>query len=330
MDASVTDRNSAEAGKAAAMLFLATLVWSASFLAMKALAQVQQSALPGAGSWFLSSLSLLIRFGLSALLLWLWNGRKVWDISRLEIWQGTGLGLFCALGLLLQMDGVLYTLASTSAFLTQCYCIFIPLTLALHRRQAPSRKLAFACLMVMCGVAVLAGINWRHFKLGRGEAETIAASLVFTGQILWLERPLFASNRSALSTQVMFAVVALVVLPVAWRSGGGPRHWALAYHSWVALMLVGFLALGCTLAAYGIMNRWQPHVPATEAGLIYCSEPVFTSVLALFLPGWLSRLPGISYADERLLPRLLIGGGLITTANVLVLWRPAPRKNQSP
>jgi len=109
MDASVTDRNSAEAGKAVAMLFLATLVWSASFLAMKALAQVQQSALPGAGSWFLSSLSLLIRFGLSAPLLWLWNGRKVWDISRLEIWQGTGLGVLCSLGLLLQMDGVLYT-----------------------------------------------------------------------------------------------------------------------------------------------------------------------------------------------------------------------------
>jgi drug/metabolite transporter (DMT)-like permease len=95
-------------------------------------------------------------------------------------------------------------------------------------------------------------------------------------------------------------------------------------------MLVGFLALGCTLGAYAVMNRWQPHLPATEAGLIYCSEPVFTSVLALFLPGLLSRLPGISYADERLLPRLLIGGGLITAANVLVLWRPAPRKNQSP
>ena len=75
------------------------------------------------------------------------------------------------------------------------------------------------------------------------------------------------------------------------------------------------------------MNRWQRELPATEAGLLYCSEPVFTSALCLFVPGWLSSLSGIDYPDETLTGHLLLGGLLILLANVLIqLWgtEPAP------
>ena len=44
------------------------------------------------------------------------------------------------------------------------------------------------------------------------------------------------------------------------------------------------LIIVCTLGGYLFMNCWQRDVTATEAGLIYCIEPVITSVLALFLP----------------------------------------------
>ena len=82
--------------------------------------------------------------------------------------------------------------------------------------------------------------------------------------------------------------------------------------------------LACTLAAYSLMNYWQPHVSATEAGLIYCVEPIFASLLAGFLPGWLSQFAAIDYANEKLTRQLVIGGSLITVANVLIqleAWR---------
>ena len=60
--------------------------------------------------------------------------------------------------------------------------------------------------MVLGGVAVLADLHASDLRLGRGEAETIAASLLFTGQILWLERPVFAAGRAVPVTLVMFAV----------------------------------------------------------------------------------------------------------------------------
>ena len=78
------------------------------------------------------------------------------------------------------------------------------------------------------------------------------------------------------------------------------------------------LVLVCTLAGYLIMNHWQRHVTATEAGLIYCLEPVFASVLALFLPAWFSAWAGIDYPNEQLTTRLLLGGALVTAANIFL------------
>jgi drug/metabolite transporter (DMT)-like permease len=85
--------------------------------------------------------------------------------------------------------------------------------------------------------------------------------------------------------------------------------------------LLAVLVLACTVVAFLLMNRWQREVSATEAGLIYCIEPVFVSVLALFLPVWLSRWAGVDYANEPVTLHLLLGGGLITAANVLLQSR---------
>jgi hypothetical protein len=66
------------------------------------------------------------------------------------------------------------------------------------------------------------------------------------------------------------------------------------------------------------MTRWQPSITATEAGLIYCAEPVFTSLFALFLPALLSSVATIHYPNEHATLSLLLGGGLVTVANVVV------------
>jgi drug/metabolite transporter (DMT)-like permease len=302
------------------MLLLATAFWGGSFLVMKALGQAQNGLMERGGSWLTSSVSLAIRFAFSALVLSLWHGRSHRSFTPMEWLEGGGLGLFCGAGLLFQMDGVMHTSASTSAFLTQCYCVFIPVAQAWHHRKLPSQRLACGCLLVMGGVVVLSNVDWTGFRLGRGETESIIGSIFFTAQILWLERPAFAANRVEATTRIMFAVVALAALSVAIWNGAETRTILAAYHSWAALTLIAFLTLASTLAAYLMMNRWQRFVPAAEAGLIYCCEPVFTSVYALFLPGWLSVMAGIHYANERPTPRLMLGGGLILAANVLVLW----------
>jgi drug/metabolite transporter (DMT)-like permease len=304
--------------KAIKMLLVANACWGLSFPATKALALTQQTALPGLNSWFIASLCVVYRFGAAAGIMLLLSARTVKTMTRLEMEQGFGLGVFAGAGILLQVDGLAYTSASTSAFLTQCYCLIIPLWVAWRQRRWPAAKVFLSCALVMMGVATLARVDWQHLRVGRGELETMAASVVFTGQILWLERPKYAGNEVRHFSLVMFAVMALVCLPVALLTTQEPADWLRAYHAAPTLGLLVILVLFCTFGGYLLMNLWQRHVTATQAGLIYCIEPVFASAFALFLPAWFSAWTAIPYPNETLTANLLIGGGLITAANILI------------
>lgn len=303
------------------MLLGATLFWALSFPVMKSLYLEQQKLLPGASTWFLTAVGVMYRFGAAGLLLAFYLGRNLKKISRLELEQGIGLGVFGVGGILLQVDGLAYTAASTSAFLTQCYCIIIPLWVALTRRSLPPGKTFLSIALVLVGLTVLAGLSLQDLRLGRGETETLIGSFMFAGQILWLERPRYAANDPLRFSLVMFVVMALICLPGVWLTAPSVEACVRAYGSPAAIGFLVTLVVVCTLGGYLFMNRWQRDVTATEAGIIYCVEPVIASALALFLPAWISIWADISYSNETLTPRLLIGGGLITAANVLLQKR---------
>src|SRR5262245_26664879 len=133
--------------RAVQMLLLATALWGLSFPTTKALAMMQQNLLPESNSWFLAALCIVYRFGISALLMLPFAAGTLRRLTRLEVVQGAGLGLFGGGGLLLQVDGLAHTSASTSAFLTQCYCLLIPLWVAFRRGQRPPAKVFFSCLL---------------------------------------------------------------------------------------------------------------------------------------------------------------------------------------
>jgi drug/metabolite transporter (DMT)-like permease len=308
----------AQRRKAVRILVLCTMLWGLSFPAMKALGQTQQNLLPHADSWFFTSLGVMYRFGFAGIILTAIYLRQLWRTTRREMEQGIVLAVFGGGGILFQMDGLAYTDASISAFLTQGYCLFIPLWVAVVNRRRPSLKIVLSTLLVVIGVAVLARLDFHSLKLGRGELETLIASLLFTGQILCLEQPRYAANRPANFSTVMFLMMALLCAPLVCATAPDATACLRAYASLPACGFLMILVVFCTLLSYTMMNRWQKFVTATEAGLIYSIEPVIASLLALFLPAIFSRWAGISYANEELTVRLFIGGGLITAANVLL------------
>ncbi len=303
------------------MLVFCTLLWAVSFPAIKALMLTQQTLLPAGTSWFFSALGVTYRFSLAGIILLLLTIKSMRTVNRREMEQGVILAGFGGLGIVFQMDGLAYTSASTSAFLTQGYCLFIPLWVALVNWRWPSFKIFLSIVLVLAGVGVLAEISLHSFRLGRGEIETLIASLLFTGQILMLEHPRYAENRPMCLSVVMLLGTGLVAAPMALATAPTASAWIQAYMSWAAVSDLGIITIFCTLAAYGLMNAWQRRVTATEAGLIYCAEPVFASLMALFMPAMFSKFGGISYDNENLTLRLLIGGGLITAANVLLQSR---------
>jgi drug/metabolite transporter (DMT)-like permease len=295
-------------------LILATAWWGFSFPLTKALYAGQRALVPEAGSTFLAALGHAARSALAVLCLLplVWRG----GIRAAEWRQGLGLGLASAGGLFFQADGLDHTLASTSAFLTQFTCVLIPLWLAVAHRRALGWRAAGCVALVMVGVAVLAGFDPRELRLGRGEAETLLATAFFTWQIVLLDRSEHAANRAVVTTMVMFAVVAAVLALVALAAAPTPVAMGTVWLRPANIVLLVLETLFCSLFAYLLMNRWQRHVTATEAGIIYCFEPVFASVCALFLPAWVSALMAIDYANEAVTWRLVVGGGLILLANV--------------
>jgi drug/metabolite transporter (DMT)-like permease len=305
------------------MLLLGNLLWGVSFPLIKSLVLLHGRLVPGSGSWFITASTLFPRFVLGTLVLGAVSWRAWRTLTRSEWRQGLGLGAFAMAGMAFQNDGLQFTSASTSAFLTQFYAIMIPIYLALRWRRSPPWMVWLCGVLALAGMAVLARLDWHDLKLGRGELETLISSVFFMGQILWLGRPDFAGNRALPVTGIMFAVLAAAsgLMAAGLAPAGADLRPLLASGPWLGCTLI--LTVLCTLAAFTIMNRWQPFISTTEAGLLYCSEPVFTSLLALVLPAWLSLWGGFSYANETASVNLLLGGGLITLANVLIQLQPA-------
>lgn len=304
-------------------LVLACALWGLSFPLMKALNLEQTSRMPEASSVFLSSWLQCARFlGASLLLLPFVLRRNA--ITKKEFSQGMQLACWGGFAMWAQTDALAYTNASTSAFLTQAYCVILPLWACMRVRKLPEWRVTFATLSVIAGCAILSGFSPGNMRLGRGEIETLMAAFLFTFQILTLENPKYHNNRGIPVTMVMFAGIALLFVPITWLVAPSFDACIQAGASIPSMLIVLALALPCSVGAYLLMIMWQPKVSATEAGLIYTSEPAFTAVYVLFMPAMLAAFVEAPYQNESFTFSMGIGGGLILLANFLVQWKRKP------
>ena len=304
------------------LLVLACAFWGLSFPIVKALDLEQSARLPEASKSFLAAWLQMARFGMAALMMAPVLIR--YRPTRPELVQAAWLALWGGLGMALQAWGLAFTEASTSAFLTQAYCVILPLIACMKSRRAPSRRTLAATFLVILGGAILSGVNPGDLKLGKGETATLLAAFVFTFQILTLEKPKYRANRGVVVTFAMCAFICLLYLPIAAVLAPRPSAMIEAGASLPAGGLVFALALLCSVAAFTLMNSWQPRVSATEAGLIYTTEPVFTALFVMFLPAILGRLAGQAYPNESVTLSLAAGGALILAANILMQWKRPP------
>jgi drug/metabolite transporter (DMT)-like permease len=305
--------------RARGLLIGATLLWGASFALLRALELAQTARLPTLSPILQGCGDMAARFGLAALVLLPFQVRHLGGITPREWSQAGGLAAFAGIGLCLQTIGLAQTDASIAAFLTQLYLPVIPFIVAVRDRRWPRPRIYGACALVLAGAALLSPGVLAHFIPGPGEGMILLSTGFLAAQIVWVERPLYATNRAGLVTFLMFAMMAAFFALVFAAGGGSGRVVRGMFGDGALLSLLVALVLFCTVVGFFVMNRWQRWVSATEAGLIYCLEPVIASVLACFLPGWLSRWCGIGYPNETPGWHLVAGGALILIAMVWII-----------
>ena len=151
-------------------------LWGLSFPTMKALGLHLALIAPGVSTWCVAATTVVVRFGAGAIVL----ASLGWSRpTRRELAQAALLGIFSAIGMLLQMDALNFSSASTSAFLTQGYVVILPVVAAIGARAWPHPKTVFCVCLSTCGLAVLSGFDWLGLRLGRGETETLLAACSF-------------------------------------------------------------------------------------------------------------------------------------------------------
>lgn len=304
--------------QARALLIGATLLWGLSFPLLRGLELAQKAHAPQIPDSALACANIAIRFGLAALFLLAIYGRELKGVTPREWSQAVGLAVFAGAGLYLQTLGLAWADASVAAFLTQLYTLIVPLIVSVRDRRLPSFRVIVACVLVLLGAAMLSPGLMAHLTLGPGELVIILSTGFLASQIVWVERPAYAENRPGIVTLIMFLILT-GMFALGYLATGGTSQSACHLLDTPALWeLTLALVFFCTVFNFLIMNAWQRCVSATEAGLIYCLEPVIATVLSSFLPGWISRLAAISYPNETLPWTLLAGGVLIVVATILV------------
>ncbi len=299
------------------MILITTALWGFGFPIMKALGIEQRLLLPSVNTLFASFVTLSFRFFIAALFVLPFCLYAKRSFTKKEVLYGFWIGLFLGLGGVLQLDAINYTSASICGFLTAFYVVLVPVCFAIAKRTWPSMQVMVCTGIVLAGIAILSGIDIFHMGLGRGEWETLVASCLFCGQILMLAKINPDKEHWAYVTLFMCLTVAVVLFAgsLCFRphmSDMFAMH--ASVRSWVYIVV---LALFCTTGSFALMNRFQPYLHPTTASVIYCAEPIFVVFFALFMPQMIVRDPRM-YPNEIFTGAIIIGGALITLANIVV------------
>jgi drug/metabolite transporter (DMT)-like permease len=288
------------------MLFLA-LIWGGTFAGIKFILQAGVSV--GA--------LLTIRFVLGGALLGLIMLATKKRIDKKSAIDGVILGIILVVIFWLQVDGLRFTTASKSGFITGLSVIFTPIVSLLLKERF---KLAHGAGAVLASIGLFFLVRDPQAPFGgwnRGDTETLICSVLCGLHITLTAR---MSRRSspwvlALFQMIVVAILSLILtatLPASESAGqsmAGFNMLGTALKSkavWVGLLYLIVLA---TSLGFYLQALFQAKATATEAAIIFSTEPIFSALLATS-----GLIPGV---HEHLTITQASGGALIIVAMLL-------------
>jgi drug/metabolite transporter (DMT)-like permease len=282
-------------------LLLTTLIWGATFPATKAvLEQIPPLSF------------LFVRFLVGAVLaLAIILVLKVpLRLDRLTLRMSVVTTVWLFFGYVLQTEGLRYTTASNSAFITALYVVFVPLFLKrFEARVWISAGLALLGLWFLVDPSV---------SLNVGDVMSLACAAAFAAHIICLESYTRKGDAVSLFVWQMVFVTGVMFVAMLLES---PE---MASFTPTPMLLMGLSVTGvCATGAFAIQMWAQKIVPAQRVALIFSLEPAYAAWLAWYFLG--ERLgPGGWIGSVLILTAVLLGSTQKSRAEVSAPVRPSP------
>ena len=285
--------------KADLALVLVTFIWGATFVLVKSALQDASTLLFLTLRFSVAGVALLLlRAGHSTLCPYPLAGRP----SRRSLPASLLVGTFLFLGYFLQTQGLRWTTASKSAFITGFAVVLVPLITGLASRRFAGWAAMTGVALAVAGLALLTnpGVGT---SINRGDLWTLACALAFAIHIVLLGHYSRLVPARALATGQVLTAALLAGVSFPWAETAFLR---LSPRLWLAVLVTGLLA---TAFAFSTQTWAQQFTSPTHTALIFSLEPVFA---------WLTSTV---WLGERLQGRAALGALLILAGIVVVELR---------
>lgn len=248
-------------------LVIITMIWGGTFLVAQKTAQVS-----GPFTY------LALCFGVGALTLALIFHKRLTKLTRYELFMGIIIGFFLFAGYALQTNGLLYTSASKSGFITGLYVPLVPLLSFVFLRQKPGWTALLGIVLSVIGLVLVSIDNSFNLVFGLGEILTLGCAVAFTMHIVCISK--FVPRADAINLAIiqlaLTSLLCFIAIPIAGEPLRLPSMPVL-----IVTLLVGTLDMAF---CFFTMNRAQQYLSSTRATLIYALEPVWAGLFG-FLAG---------------------------------------------
>lgn len=261
--------------KADLALFLVTIGWGASFILI-------QGSLENLSTYNFLAIRFLLAFFLSSFIFI----KQMIKIDKATLKYGVILGIILFGSFALQTEGLSYTTASKSAFITGFNVVLVPVFSSFLMKKRLDNKSYLSVALAFIGLAMLT-LNHDIAGINIGDVYTLISAIIFAFYIIFVGK-YTVKVQSIPFAVVQIGVVGLLSLLITFSIE--KPIMPTDHQIWINIII---LSVVCTSGAYIVQNIAQKFTSSTHTALIFSGEPVFAGIFDYLIFGELLSPRGI-------------------------------------
>lgn len=232
-----------------------------------------------------------LRFICSTIILSIIFCKRLKNIRKKDIYQGSIIGIFLFIAFFTLVIGILYTTASKQSFIVGAYVIVVPFLAWVINKRVPDNYEIVGAFIATIGIGLLTLDG--SFSINKGDVISIFCSISFACHMIAIE---YFKNDSdpIISTIIQFAVAAVLFVILT----GVFESYKINITSKMIKSIV-YLVIITTVIPFLVQNIAQQYISSTSTALIFTLESAFGGVFAMF------------FLNETMTLRMIVGSIVI-------------------